>query len=135
MTRELLAKALDVMQQHAASIGVRGAAVTGFLKDGNSVDWTVDLRIIGALKTVNAEGKGYNFAGVVFQKASEAMDTHQNSGSKVRPVLNGECGWQGCVITEAGEGFVLAAFSGGTSDQDVVISQKGLEVLKAGVMA
>jgi len=130
MTRKRLEQALNTMQAHAETIGVRGAAVTGYLKDKNSIDWTVDMRLIGAMKTVNTEGKGYNFAGVVFQKASETMDTHQDSGSKVRPLLNGECGWAGSLISPVGDGFVLAAFSGGTSDQDVEIAGKGLQALK-----
>ena len=130
MTQTLINNTLNKMQQHAVSLGVQGAAVAGYLEDGNTLNWHVDLCIVGAMKTVNGEGKGFNFVGVAFQKACEAMDTHQNSGSKVRPTLSGECGWPGSVIAEANGGFVLTAFSGGTSEQDVEIAAKGLEYMK-----
>lgn len=133
MAKEMLTAALDIMQRHAEALGVHGAAVAAYLEDRETLDWQVDLRIVEVMKVINADGKGYNFVGVVFQKACEAMDTHQNSGSKVRPTLAGECGWAGSLTEEVGKGYVLTAFSGGTSDQDVEIAAQGLAYLKNAV--
>ncbi len=41
----------------------------------------------------------------------------------------GENGWKGGVIRKVPGGYVLAAFSGGKSEDDVAISKEGLEIL------
>ena len=57
-------------------------------------------------------------------------DTLKDSGSGVRPPMTGEYGWQGGVIARAKNGYVIAAFSGGKSEDDVEASKAGLAVLK-----
>jgi uncharacterized protein GlcG (DUF336 family) len=56
-------------------------------------------------------------------------DTLKASGSGVRPPIKGEYGWQGGVIIRGKTGYLIAAFSGGSSPDDVKISQAGLEVM------
>jgi hypothetical protein len=56
-------------------------------------------------------------------------DTLKASGSGVRPPMKGEFGWQGGVIGKGKSGYLIVAFSGGASAQDVKISQAGLAVL------
>ena len=53
--------------------------------------------------------------------------SHRNSGDRTREILTAELGYRGGVVTPLGAGFVLAAFSGATSDQDVEISQAGIK--------
>jgi len=59
----------------------------------------------------------------------------KNSGSQVRPPMTGEFGWEGGVIAHAKDGYLIAAFSGGKSSDDVDISHVGvaqiLDQLKA----
>jgi hypothetical protein len=43
--------------------------------------------------------------------------------------MTGEFGWQGGVIAKAKTGYVVAAFSGGPSEDDVRVSRAGLQIL------
>jgi uncharacterized protein GlcG (DUF336 family) len=44
--------------------------------------------------------------------------------------MTGEYGWQGGVIAKAKDGWAIAAFSGGKSEDDVEVSKAGVAVLK-----
>lgn len=57
-------------------------------------------------------------------------DTLKASGSNVRPPMTGEVGWQGGIIVRSQAGYWIAAFSGGKSEEDVAISQAGLEAIR-----
>jgi hypothetical protein len=46
--------------------------------------------------------------------------------------MTGEFGWQGGVFFRGKTGFVIVAFSGGKSEDDVQVSRAGLELLKPG---
>lgn len=56
-------------------------------------------------------------------------DTLKASGSGVRPPIKVEFGWQGGVIGKGKTGWLIVAFSGASSADDVKISQAGLAVL------
>jgi uncharacterized protein GlcG (DUF336 family) len=56
--------------------------------------------------------------------------TLKDSGSGIRPILTGELGWQGGVVSKGKSGIVIAAFSGGRSEDDVQVSRAGLAVLE-----
>jgi uncharacterized protein GlcG (DUF336 family) len=45
--------------------------------------------------------------------------------------MTGEFGWQGGVVARGKTGYVIVAFSGGKSEDDVEVSRAGLELLKA----
>jgi uncharacterized protein GlcG (DUF336 family) len=47
--------------------------------------------------------------------------------------MTGEFGWQGGVILKTSGGYVIVAFSGGKSEDDVQVSKAGLEVMKKGL--
>jgi hypothetical protein len=46
-----------------------------------------------------------------------------------RPILQGELGWEEGLFTEFENGCFVAAFSGGTSEEDVEISAYDLSIL------
>jgi uncharacterized protein GlcG (DUF336 family) len=58
-------------------------------------------------------------------------DTLENSGTAKRAPMTGEFGWQGGLVVRVKAGYVIVAFSGGKSEDDVEVSRSGLEVLKA----
>jgi hypothetical protein len=47
--------------------------------------------------------------------------------------MTGEFAWQGGVIARVKTGYVIVAFSGGKSEDDVEVSRSGLAVLKGGL--
>lgn len=59
----------------------------------------------------------------------ETEDSLRDSGHAGRPPLTGEFGGPGGVIAKGKTGYLIAAFSGGPSEDDVRVSRAGLEVL------
>ena len=57
-------------------------------------------------------------------------DTLKASGSGVRKPMKCEFGWHGGLVQKGRTGIWIAAFSGGKSEDDVKVSQAGLDVLK-----
>jgi uncharacterized protein GlcG (DUF336 family) len=47
--------------------------------------------------------------------------------------MTGEFGWNGGVIAHGRAGYLIAAFSGGKSEDDVQVSRAGLSKLKEGL--
>ena len=56
-------------------------------------------------------------------------DTLQDSGHAARPTLTGEFGWPDGLIAKGKCAHLIAAFSGGPSEEELKISRMGLEVL------
>jgi hypothetical protein len=80
-------------------------------------------------KPASQNDKGSNLLAIAYSKAAEMASTLKDSGSGVHPVLVGEVGWQGGVVAKGKNGILIAAFSGGRSEDDVEISKAGLKVL------
>jgi hypothetical protein len=74
---------------------------------------------------------GENMLAIAYTKAAEMAATQKDSGKHGRPLLKGENGWQGGVVTRGKTGLLIAAFSGGPSEDDVKASQAGIEILAA----
>jgi hypothetical protein len=88
------------------------------------------MLVVGQLKTESTtNAPGSNLLAIAYSKASEMADTLKPSGSGVRPPLKGEFGWQGGWIAPGKTGHIIAAFSGGRSADDVMVSKTGVEVL------
>jgi len=69
-----------------------------------------------------------NLLAIAYSKAAEMADTLEHSGGGSRPPLFGEHGFGGGRMAQAKTGVLLAAFSGGPSEDDALVSQAGLEV-------
>jgi hypothetical protein len=123
--------ALSAMQQRAAELNVKGVAIVSS-SDGDSVQsWSSKMLVVGNLKTGPSKNDplGANLLAIAYSKAAEMADTLKASGSGIRPPIKGEYGWQRGVITKGKTGWLIVAFSGGSSADDVKISQAGLDVL------
>ena len=88
--------------------------------------------VVGAMRKdpKDATDPGSNLLAIAYAKACEMADTLKDSGSKVRPVMKGELGWQGGVIVRGKKGYIVAAFSGGKSEDDVKVSQAGAQAMQ-----
>ncbi|HEY0795489.1 MAG TPA: ThuA domain-containing protein [Acidisarcina sp.] len=131
---DLADTALATMAKKAQDLKINGVAVVAYF-DGESVQsWASKMVVVGHVKVEpSATDKGSNLLAIAYAKAAEMADTLKNSGSKVRPPLTGEFGWEGGVIARGRSGYIIAAFSGGQSSDDVQVSRAGLEVLKTGL--
>lgn len=123
-------RAFVAMQARAAELKITGVAVVSCFDGTHMQSWQSRALVVGRMKDEpTADSKGNNLLGIAYAKASEMADTLKNSGSQVRPPLTGEFGWTGGVITAGHHGYVIAAFSGGKSEDDVEVSKAGLKVL------
>lgn len=118
--------ALQVMKARAEALKIGGAAVLAYF-DGDKIEsWSSKMLVVGRMKDEpTATDKGSNLLAIAYAKAAEMADTLKDSGSKVRPPMTGEFGWEGGVIIRVKTGYIIAAFSGGKSEDDVAVSRAG----------
>ena len=129
---EVANAALLAMRQRAGELGITGAAVVAYFEGDSIQSWSSKMLVVGRMKDdPSATSKGSNLLAIAYSKAAEMADTLKDSGSQVRPPMTGEVGWTGGVILRGKTGYVIAAFSGGKSEDDVKVSQAGVEVLKS----
>jgi hypothetical protein len=121
---------LDVMENCARDIGVKGVAVLAWLAEENGIQWIGRMRVIDMAFAEVPNEKGYNCIGIAWSKAAEMMATKQNSGTMDRVYMNGEVGYQGGAINKIGNGYLAAAFSGAASDVDFKISLAGIKAFQ-----
>jgi len=126
--------ALMAMKKRADELGIGGVAVVAYFPGDKIQYWSSKMLVVGRMRDEPSDtSKGANLIGIAYAKAVEMADTLKNSGSQVRPPMTGEFGWQGGVIVRGKNGYLIAAFSGGKSEDDVKISTAGVEELKTGL--
>ncbi len=128
-------QALAAMRQRAEGLKIKGAAVLAYVPGTNTTSWISKMVIVGQMTSHSAatNDPGSNLLGIAYAKAAEMAETLKPSGSKVRPPMKGELGWQGGWIEPCKSGWLIAAFSGGRSEDDVTVSKAGLAVLVEGM--
>ena len=125
--RENLVKALDDMKAKAIEMGIQGVATASFLNKGEDVDWIGEMRVVGT--PLDLKG-GFNLVAVAWSKCGEVIATGADSGNPDHQTLTGELGYAGGAYDEY-EGCKLAfAFSGATSEEDLVVAKYGIERMK-----
>lgn len=123
--------ALAAMKKRATELKIGGVAVVAYFEGDSVTAWSSKMLVVGRMKDEPSAGKsGSNLLGIAYTKAAEMAETLKDSGSGVRPPMTGEYGWQGGVIGKTKNGYAIAAFSGGKSEDDVEASKAGLAVLK-----
>ena len=123
-------KALLAMVRRAEELRIKGVAVVAHIEGDSVVAWSSKMRVVGSIKNAPTDkDKGANLLGIAYCKAAEMAESLKDSGSAGRPPMTGEFGWPGGVIAKSKTGYLIAAFSGGPSEDDVRVSRTGLEVL------
>lgn len=115
---------LAIIEKAAQKLGITGAAMVAFIPGDVSESWISKMKVMGRLASKDA-----NFLSIAYAKASEMAVTHENSGNGERKGITGEFGWQGGVVIKVDSGYLVAAFSGGTGQQDADVAKEGLEWL------
>lgn len=115
---------LSLIEQAAQKIAIKGVAVIAYMPGEVTETWISKMKVVENLTSGKA-----NLLGIANTKASEMADTHLDSGSKIREIYNGELGYQGGLIKKVKSGYILAVFSGGSSEQDLEVAKIGLKWL------
>jgi hypothetical protein len=126
-------KALLAIKKRAEELNMKGVAVVAYSEGDTVKSWSSKMLVVENL-TAGPSRKspaGENMLAIAYTKAAEMAATEKDSGSQARPLLKGENGWKGGVVTRGKTGLLIAAFSGGPSEDDVIASRAGLEVLSA----
>jgi len=127
---EVADKALLAMKKRAEELDIKGVALVAYAEGDTVKSWTSKMVVIGNLTSGQGPNqKGDNLLGIAYSKAAEMADTLKDSGSKVRPPMTGEFGWQGGLVIKGKTGVLIVAFSGGPSEDDLKVSHAGMEVL------
>jgi uncharacterized protein GlcG (DUF336 family) len=130
----LATSALEAMRQKAAELKIEGVAVVNYAPGDSVQNWSSKMAVAGRMTDPAASnGKGNNLLGIAYAKSSEMARTLMDSGTVKGTPMTAEFFWQGGVIFKAKSGYVIVAFSGGKSEDDVQVSKAGLEVMKAGL--
>ncbi len=125
-------KALAAMKARAEELKIKGVAVVAYAEGETVTSWSSKMVVVGLMKNdPSAKDPGSNLLAIAYSKASEMADTLKASGSGIRPPLKGEFGWEGGLVKKGKSGYLIAAFSGGPSEDDLKVSRAGLEVLGA----
>lgn len=117
-------KCLAIIEKAAQKLSITGAAMIAFIPGDVSESWISKMKVMGRLATDEA-----NFLAIAYAKAAEMAVTHNDSGDGERKDITGEFGWQGGVIIKVDTGYLVAAFSGGTGQQDADVAKEGLDWL------
>lgn len=132
-------RALDAMELFARNLmtDVKGVAVIISLREEGVPklrSLTPSFRVVGPYQrlpspeTHGLEDRGSNYLAVAWSKICEMVRTLQPSGRDKR-IPKGETGFRGGVIAYKNGVYTLVAFSGGTENEDVLISLEALRVL------
>jgi hypothetical protein len=125
--------ALAAMKARAAQLNISGVAVVAFAPGETIEGWSSEMAVVGHMTDTKASEKGNNLLGIAYAKASEMARTAKDSGTSGLTPMTGEFGWQGGVVAKTDKGFLIVAFSGGKSEDDVQVSKAGLAALKSGL--
>jgi hypothetical protein len=115
---------LSIIEKEAQKIPIQGVAIVAYIPGDKTESWTSKMKVVGEIAREKA-----NLLAIAYAKASEMAVTLENSGDESRKEIVGELGYRGGVIMKVDSGYLVAAFSGGTSQQDADVSKIGLEWL------
>lgn len=125
--REKIGMALEDMKAKAIEMGIHGVATASILNKGETVDWIGEMKVVGT--PLDTKG-GFNLVAVAWSKCGEVIASGADSGNPNRKTLTGELGYAGGAYDEY-KGCKLAfAFSGATSEEDLVVAKYGIEKMK-----
>ena len=126
--RNKLVKALDDMKAKAVEMGIQGVATASVLNKGETDDWIGEMKVVG---TACNEKEGWNLVAIAWSKCGEVIATRADSGNPDHQKIMGELGFVGGAYDEF-EGCKMAfAFSGATSEDDLLVAKYGIEKMKA----
>ena len=125
--REKIGMALEDMKAKAIDMGIQGVATASILNKGETIDWIGEMKVVGT--PLDTKG-GFNLVAVAWSKCGEVIASGADSGNPNRKTLTGELGYAGGAYSEY-EGCKMAfAFSGATSEEDLVVAKYGIEKMK-----
>ncbi len=126
--RNKLVNALDDMNAKAVEMGIQGVATASVLNKGETDDWIGEMKVVG---TPCNEKEGWNLVAIAWSKCGEVIATGADSGNPDHQKIMGELGFVGGAYDEFKGCRMAFAFSGATSEDDLLVAKYGIEKMKA----
>jgi len=126
--RNKLVMALDDMKAKAVEMGIEGVATASVLNKGETDDWIGEMKVVG---TPCNEKEGWNLVAIAWSKCGEVIATGADSGNPDHQKMMGELGFVGGAYDEFDGCKMAFAFSGATSEDDLLVAKYGIERMKA----
>ena len=128
--REALIEACNVMDQKARSMKMHGVAVASVLSKDSDVDWIGEMKVVETPYNLD-DDKGWNLVAIAWSKAGEVIASCADSGNPDHKCLIGELNFVGGAYGESAHYKYAFAFSGGLSEDDLLVAQCGIECMKS----
>ena len=125
--RNTIVKALDDMKAKALEMGIQGVATASVLNKGETDDWIGEMKVVG---TPCNEKEGWNLVAIAWSKCGEVIATGADSGNPEHQPIMGELGFVGGAYDEFDGCKMAFAFSGATSEDDLVVAKYGIGKMK-----
>ena len=125
--RNKLVMALDDMKAKAVEMGIEGVATASVLAKGQTDDWIGEMKGVG---TPYNQKEGWNLVAIAWSKCGEVIATGADSGNPDHQKMMGELGFVGGAYDEFDGCKMAFAFSGATSEDDLVVAKYGIERMK-----
>ena len=126
--RDKLVMTLDDMKAKAVEMGIEGVATASVLDRNETDDWIGEMKVVG---TPFNEKEGWNLVAIAWSKCGEVIATGADSGNPEHEKMMGELGFVGGAYDEFDGVKMAFAFSGATSEDDLVVAKYGIERMKA----
>ena len=125
--RNKIVMALEDMKAKAIEMGIEGVATASVLGKDETDDWIGEMKVVG---TPCNQKEGWNLVAIAWSKCGEVIATGADSGQPGHQKMMGELGFVGGAYDEF-EGCKMAfAFSGASSEDDLVVAKYGIERMK-----
>ena len=128
--RSVIIETLDLMAAKAKSMDMQGVAVASVLPKTSEVDWIGEMKVVEVPYKPEGGDKGWNLVAIAWSKAGEVIATCADSGNPERNCMMGELNFVGGAYGESEHFKYAFAFSGGTSEDDLLVAQYGIENIK-----
>ena len=125
--RNKIVKALDDMKAKAEEMGIQGVATASVLGKGETNDWIGEMKVVGSPCN---EKEGWNLVAIAWSKCGEVIATGADSGNPDHQKIMGELGFVGGAYDEFDGSKMAFAFSGATSEDDLLVAKYGIEKMK-----
>ncbi len=123
--RNKIVMALGDMKAKAVEMGIQGVATASVLGKGETEDWIGEMKVVGT-----PWKEGWNLVAIAWSKCGEVIATGADSGNPDHQKIVGELGYVGGAYEEF-DGYKMAfAFSGATSEEDLVVAKYGIGKMK-----
>lgn len=129
--RTALVEACNEMDRKARAMDMKGVAVAAVLPKNSQVDWIGEMKVVDKTYNIDDSGKGWNLVAIAWSKAGEVLVSGANSGNPERTCMVGELNFVGGAYDENEDYKFAFAFSGGISEDDLIVAQHGIDCLKS----